>query len=151
MNGKPAVMNVRCPNCDARYELGENPRISGEVKVRCPRCRGVFTVPARSPGAGDVPPDGPPEPAPAPSRPRRLVKDPELAQRLARAMVSEILLNAPRGNGEAGGETALRRFGPAIASAYALYQERVSPDLSASTKIFREAVNDILGRGRRLL
>jgi len=66
-------------------------------------------------------------------------------------MVSEILLNAPRGNGEAGGEAVLSRFGPAIASAYAQYQERVSPELSGSARIFREAVNDILGRGRRLL
>jgi hypothetical protein len=80
-----------------------------------------------------------------------VVKDPDLARRLARAMVSEILLNASSGNGEVDPSAALSRYGPAIASAFAMYQDRVSPDLPSGTQIFRDAVNDLIGRGRRLL
>jgi hypothetical protein len=67
-------------------------------------------------------------------------------------MVSEIVLNR-RGERDAAlvEGTVLTRFGPAIAAAYRLYGDKLVPELSGSRRIFRDAVNDILGGGRSIL
>jgi hypothetical protein len=71
---------------------------------------------------------------------------------MARAMISEMLLNrrierdASREDG-----TVLSAFGPAIAAAFDIYREKVSPDLAVAPRLFREAVNDILGGDAPLL
>jgi len=138
------VIEVRCPNCDSRTSWGGSPR-RARTSGSAARGAGPFSRAAarRESGPGGVESAG--------ARARRVVKDPELARRLARAMVSEILLNASSGNGEVDPSAALSRYGSAIASAFAMYEERVSPDLPSGKQIFREAVNDLLGRGRRLL
>mgnify|MGYP001136468676 CR=1 FL=1 len=43
------------------------------------------------------------------------------------------------------------RFGPAIAGAFEVYREKVSPDLPAAPTFFRDAVNEILGGGSVVL
>jgi hypothetical protein len=71
---------------------------------------------------------------------------------MARAMVSEIVLSREDDRKEGRRtETLLSRFGPAIVVAYEIYGRKVSSDLPAFRQIFRDAVNDVLGGGRKLL
>lgn len=167
-------MIVRCPDCGARYDVSTEGMDTAVLKVRCPRCKAVFPVrPARPEtvlaafGSGpavkkEVPakaeraePEGAaPEAAPASPRRRETppITDPRVARRLARAMVSEIVLNRQADKQEALGDgTLLSRFGPAILSAYREYEKRVSPRFPGSKRVFREAVNEILGDSRPLL
>jgi predicted Zn finger-like uncharacterized protein len=139
---------VRCPDCRAKYEVTIEREMEPSQKVRCPRCKAVFPVTGRetlrsdSPGEGGVVP---------PVR-RSRITDPGLARRLARAMISEFLLNH-REELETAAEEGrlLARFGPALVQAHDLYQERVSPDLPGASRTFREAVNDLLGQGTPIL
>ena len=136
-------MIVRCPDCRTEYDVTPAERLESGTRVRCPRCRAVFGLPAPVP-AGGVPTPGP--------RPRSRIADPMLARRLARAMLSEIVLNR-RGERDLALEsgTVLTRFGPAIAAAYRIYGDKVASELPGSRRIFRDAVNDILGGGRPIL
>lgn len=138
---------VACPDCEAKYEINSPRSVAGEVNVRCPRCRSVFPVRGGEPAPATT---GRRMAAVGPAR--KQVTDPALARRLARAMISEMVLNRRRERDEALHSGAvLSRFGPAIAGAYDLYSGKVSPHLGEAPDIFREAVNEILGEGRRIL
>jgi predicted Zn finger-like uncharacterized protein len=140
-------MIVNCPDCGATYEITHQKEWGAAVKVRCPRCKAVFPIPEAGAPARAERTAAPPRQA---ARPR--IVDPVVARRLARAMVSEIVLVREREREEALREhTLLSRFGPAIASAYAVYRGKVSPRLPGSRRIFRDAVNELLGGGEPLL
>ena len=67
-------------------------------------------------------------------------------------MISEMVLNRRGERDEALREgRVLSRFGPAIAGAFSLYRTKVSEDLESGPVYFREAVNEILGEGKRVL
>jgi hypothetical protein len=71
---------------------------------------------------------------------------------MARAMISEMVLNRRSERDEAlRSGTVLRRFGSAIVSAHDAYRSRISPDLAPAPRIFREAINEVLGEGTQLL
>jgi predicted Zn finger-like uncharacterized protein len=134
-------MIVRCPDCRAEYEVDVAKDVEPGTRVRCPRCRAVFPV---------FPTASAPSPPERPSRPR--VTDPALARRMARAMVSELVLNRQQERDRAlGAGTALSSFGAAVTAAYRMYGEKVAPEMPGGKRIFREAVNEILGEGRPLL
>jgi predicted Zn finger-like uncharacterized protein len=141
--GKRTV-TVRCPDCRSRYEIN-SAAARPALRVRCPRCKAVFPVPAPPPPAGTVP-------APRPPREPVKITDPRLARRLARNMLSEIVLNRP-GERERARErgSLLSAFGPAVIEAYRMYAGKVSPGLETSRGIFRDAVNEILGDGILIL
>ena len=139
-------MIVRCPDCRSQYEITTQPKLGTSVKVRCPRCKAVFPVRAvrkKTPverGTSVAQKDPP------------LVTDPKVARRMARVMISEIVLNRQTDRNQAlRTRTVLSRFGPAIVSAYSVYTKKVSPDLKSSRSIFREAINEILGDGSPLI
>lgn len=146
-------MIVHCPDCGSTYDITHELDWGASVKVRCPRCKAVFPIQgATGPNADPTPPRRaePARPARTPARPR--IVDPAVARRLARAMVSEIVLVRERDREEGlRDHTLLSRFGPAIADAYAVYRGKVSPQLPASRRIFRDAVNELLGGGEPLL
>lgn len=162
-------MIITCPDCRSKYEVtGE--RMPGDVtKLQCPRCKAVFPVRWASAGSvavaaageasapapnGGGPAPAPPHPVdPPPPRPSRPpITDPGLARRLARAMISEMVLNRGGERDRALTEgRVLSRFGPSIAGAFTLYREKVSTDLEVGPGLFREAVNEILGKGTRIL
>ncbi len=168
-------MILRCPDCRSTYEVAGDRVPEPGQKLRCPRCKAVFPVasavqadagatspggpvPALPPGPGarsasEPSPDPQPRPeAPAPAPPRPRIVDPALARRMARAMISEMVLNRRSERDEAlRREELLLRFGPAIAGAFDVYRGKVSPDLDAGPRLFREAVNEILGEGQPIL
>jgi len=142
---------VRCPECRSKYEIAAPEALDPLVKVRCPQCKAVFSIRG---GGYSAATGSKPELATVKIsrsvRPR--ITDPVLARRLARAMISEIVLNRREESEEARGEGALlSHFGPALVSAYDVYRAKVSPELVSAPRIFRDAVNDVLGGGERLL
>lgn len=160
-------MIVRCPDCLSKYEIAAARVPEEGIRVRCPKCKAVFPVnrpnpePAVAGTLRDAAAAGAPSRAPQPevppgtdrgddpaARPRRRITDPVLAKRLARAICQEVLLprqEEHRRAVESG--SVLSTFGPAIVSAFALYGEKVAADLPGAERIFREAVNDVLGAG----
>jgi predicted Zn finger-like uncharacterized protein len=155
-------MIVRCPDCRANYEISRPRDLEGKVKVRCPRCKAVFPVDTAADTAadtavdtaGDRQPDPVRNESPIPVRKptRDRITDPTLARRMARAMLSEILLSREEERARAEeADALLSRFGPLIAEAYSLYGERVSRDLPAFRHIFRDAINDVVGGGKQIL
>lgn len=138
---------VRCPECRSKYEVATQQALDPKVKVRCPECKAVFSIRG---GTAPPPAETRTEAVPRSSRPR--ITDPALARRLARAMISEMVLNRRDECEEARSRGAvLTRFGPALVSAYDLYRTKVSSDLASASRIFRDAVNDVLGDGERVL
>jgi len=88
----------------------------------------------------------------SPAPVRRRISDPQLARRLARAMLSEIVLNRRTERDSALEQgNLLARFGPAITIAYRVYGEKVMPELPGLRRIFRDAVNDVVGGGKAVL
>ncbi len=148
-------MIVRCPDCRATYEVTTHKFPEAGLKVRCPGCKAVFPVRAESAAEPDPSRSKSPDrsaPARVAQRPKRRITDPALARRMARAMISEMLLNRrPERDKAVQDDAVLSRFGSAIASAYGIYRDKVSEDLARSPRLFREAVNDILGDGKPLL
>jgi predicted Zn finger-like uncharacterized protein len=143
-------MIVRCPDCRANYEITRPRDLEGKVKVRCPRCKAVFPVDTDRGSEPEPVREETPVVIRKPSRDR--IKDPALARRMARAMLSEILLSREEERARAEeADALLSRFGPLIAEAYSLYGERVSRDLPTFRHIFRDAVNDVVGGGKRIL
>lgn len=78
--------------------------------------------------------------------------DAELARRIARALVSELLMARREARDEALREgRVMARLGPAILVTAERYRERVGAELADGTRHFQDAVNDIIGEGRPLL
>jgi predicted Zn finger-like uncharacterized protein len=100
-----------------------------------------------------------PAPAPAtavldaPSRAKAPAADPssDKARRLARALVSDILVyhRDARDRALADG-TLVQTLGQEIKKSWEVYKERVTPEVANSTNHFREALNDILANGQHI-
>jgi hypothetical protein len=102
----------------------------------------------------------PPAPAPAPGtsetppskRPSFRNQDPEArAQRLARALVSDIVAYNKDKMQQISGAAALRtEFREEIRKSWEEYVEQVGLDLAKSTPYFRDALNEILAKGQKV-
>jgi hypothetical protein len=89
-----------------------------------------------------------PEPeAPAQSSEEQRKQD--KSRRLARALVSDILVynRAKRDAALASGKL-VQELGPEIKKSWEVYKERVTPEVANSSNHFREALNDILADGQ---
>ncbi len=101
----------------------------------------------RLPGSG-----GRPVPAAAHAVTPGAPVEADVARRIARALVSEVLLARREMRNEALREgLLLARLGPAILEAWDRYRERVGAPIAEGTRFFHEAVNDILGEGQLIL
>ena len=117
---------------------------------------------AAAPPAAPAPPSPvPAHTAPAPTRPAPvagrpvnpfLSQDPaQKARRLARALVSDIVVYHPAKRQEGLRDGTLKElFEDEIRKSYEEYTEQVGRDLAESTGYFREALNEILAGGRQL-
>ena len=93
-----------------------------------------------------------PEAAPAgaevDSRPRR---DRDKARRLARALVSDILVyNRELRDRSLREGNLIQALGPEIKKSWELYKEKVTPEVANSTSHFRDALNEILAEGQKV-
>jgi predicted Zn finger-like uncharacterized protein len=75
----------------------------------------------------------------------------EKARRLARALVSDILVYNRESRDKALAEgTLVQTLGQEIKKSWELYKERVSPEMASQTNFFREALNEILADGQKI-
>ncbi len=82
-------------------------------------------------------------------RPRRDRGD--KARRLARALVSDILVyNRDLRDRSLQEGNLIQALGPEIKKSWELYKERVTPEVANSTSHFRDALNDILANGQKV-
>lgn len=171
-------MIIQCQSCAAKYFLPEEKVPDTPLKVRCPKCRGVFALEPRtapvSAGVGaatahkrpaapvatpesdfEIPLAAPAAPAPAPaaaSRRLRGGRGPEdRAKRLARVLVSDILYyNRERRDQALQDGTLMTALGEEIKKSWELYKEKVGPEAAQSTNYFKEALNEILANGQEV-
>jgi hypothetical protein len=122
------------------------------------------TPPVETPAVPESPaPTAPPASAPAPAagsptvEPRRhvnpfLSKDPtQKARRLARALVSDMIVYQPKKRQEALEKGTLKEdFEDEIKKSWEEYTQQVGEDLANSTDFFTDALNDILAGGRQI-
>ena len=96
----------------------------------------------------------PTRPAPVAGRPVNpfLSQDPaQKARRLARALISDIVVYHPAKRQEGLRDGTLKElFEDEIRKSYEEYTDQVGRDLAESTGYFREALNEILAGGRQL-
>ncbi len=160
-------MIIKCQSCTAKYFLPEEKVPSEPLRVKCPKCTGVFTLeprpepvvaaqasmPAGSPAEATMPPlQEAPAPAPSPTgdRPKRGSKE-DRARRLARVLVSDILCyNKDERDAALADGTLMTALGEEIKKSWELYKEKVGPEVASSTNYFKEALNEILADGQEV-
>ncbi len=116
--------------------------------------------PAAPPAAPPTPSAPQPAPRSAPAQPGPggrpanpfLSQDPSLkARRLARALVSDIVVYHPAKRQEGIRDGTLKQlFEEEIKKSWEEYTEQVGRDIAESTGYFREALNEILAGGRQV-
>jgi predicted Zn finger-like uncharacterized protein len=152
-------MIIQCQGCAAKYFLPEEKVPEKAIKVRCPKCQAVFTLAPRveTVPAGALPPPldvDPPVAEATPETPRRRRSGhgkEERAKRLARVLVSDILIYNRERRDEALSEgTLMTTLGEEIKKSWELYKEKVGPEVAGSTNYFKEALNEILADGQEV-
>lgn len=106
------------------------------------------------PAAAPAPAPKPPAPPPAGARPVNpfLSQDPSLkARRLARALISDMVVYHPAKRQEGLRDGTLKElFEEEIKKSWEEYADQVGRDIADSTGYFREALNEILAGGRQI-
>lgn len=163
-------MNVRCSNCNTLYRIDPARIPPGGVNARCARCQGTFRIepaPVAAGGGAAAPAPGGPAPvppaAPAPSAPSGGQaapkpqspfgpQDPEQrAMRLARALVSDIVAyHQDRWERSLAAGTLREDFRDEILKSWEEYVLQVGSERAHGTPYFRDALNEILAKGRQV-
>ena len=135
-------MYLKCPECKTRYEIAAARVPDAGARVRCPKCRTVFQVTRPTNGNG----------ATAPVAANTVVPgapvEPDVAKRIARSLISELVLSRREERDEAlRSGRLLARLGPEIVLLWDSYREKVGEDLAGGTRFFQDAVNEILAGG----
>lgn len=151
-------MNVACPRCRTVYRVDPRKVPARGVRARCSACSEVFAVEA---AAATAPPEAPaptpvappaPEPAPGLEAPSFGVADPQArARRLARALVSDMLVYHPERRARALANGTLRQeFRDEVRKSWDEYVGQVGEEVAHSSAYFRDALNEILAGGARV-
>ena len=131
-------MEIVCSGCRSTYELDDAHLPRRRLRVRCPACgRGL-----RIDGTG-----------------RRRFREPPApddargwAQRLARALISDILIyHRDRRDAALADDRLLVEFGVDLAEAWSAFKTQLGPAAQRWTPEFREAINEILAGGRTVI
>lgn len=174
-------MNIRCPHCQTLFRVDPSRVPARGIRAKCARCGGTFQIAgatAQSAGAPQRKPEeapatatahaAAPRPPEAASRPASAQPEPPgqrpgaqpafgsrdpnaRAQRIARALVSDIVAYHPDRRDQALSAGTLRgEFRDEIMKSWEEYVAQVGQDLAKSTPYFRQALNDILARGQHV-
>ena len=110
------------------------------------------SAPAPASGATSVPAGRPQAPRPAAPINPFLSQDPnQKARRLARALVSDLVVYHPDKRQEGLKNDSLKElFDDEIKKSWEEYTEQVGSELASSTSYFNDALNEILGDGRKI-
>jgi predicted Zn finger-like uncharacterized protein len=162
-------MNSTCPHCGTTYRVDPSKIPPAGVRARCMKCEGIFRVGADAPAApesepalaaaaapaasqGGAPAAVPgPEPVPA-AMPAFGVADPHSkARRLARALVSDIVVyHSDRRDRSLQDGTMRQEFREEIRKSWEEYVAQVGESLARGTPYFRDALNEILAGGSQV-
>jgi len=119
-------------------------------------------LPPAAPAAPTAPPFRPPAVAPAAPEPRKtgplrpvnpfMVQDPkQKARRLARALISDMLVYHPEKRQQGIRDSTLPQlFRDEIEKSWLEYVEQVGKDMAESTPFWTDALNEILAGGKKL-
>lgn len=156
-------MNATCPTCGTTYRLDPRKIPEAGVRARCVRCEGIFPVarvrdeevasssgrPSSPAGEAAAPDLSPPPPEPTPLFG---VADPDArARRLARALISDIVVYHPERRERAAVAGSLRQeFREEIRKSWEEYVSQVGDGVARGTPHFRDALNEILAGGKPL-
>lgn len=169
-------MKVTCPHCATVYRIDPNKVPDQGVQARCAQCPEVFfvrnedlagaevdarreAVSAAAPGPSDesvARPAADTRPSFAPARPTTPPSfgrpDPDAkARRLARALVSDIVVYHPERRDRSLAEGTLRQeFREEIRKSWDEYVAQVGMETARSSPHFQEALNEILAGGRNV-
>ncbi len=127
------------------------PRPAAPAQAFNPPAFSAAPAPASSPPPVSRPAGAPSGPGGRPANPF-LSQDPSLkAKRLARALVSDIVVYHPAKRQEGIRDGTLKElFEEEIKKSWEEYTEQVGREVAESTGFFREALNEILAGGRQL-
>jgi hypothetical protein len=130
---------------------GGPPRPAAPARAQQPAAPPAPPLPPLPPQPAARPPAAPPGPGGRPANPF-LSQDPSLkARRLARALVSDIVVYHPAKRQEGIRDGNLKElFEEEIKKSWDEYTEQVGRDVAESTGYFREALNEILAGGRQV-
>jgi hypothetical protein len=142
---------------DFVIERSTGPRLGSPAAATSPEAFGLENQGAESGFTSTLaPPEpqaAPSAPQPAPSAAPAATVDPkdEKARRLARALVSDILVynRDVRDKALADGNL-VQAMGQEIKKSWELYKEKVTPEVANSTNHFRDALNEILANGQQI-
>lgn len=167
-------MNIRCPQCKTVFRIDPNRIPPSGARARCARCSARFMVrppstPADASPAADA---APATPAAATAATERAAdrtaaetaapgaagvsplgtRDPNArAERLARALVSDIVAYHPERRDRCLAEGTLRtEFRDEILKSWEEYVAQVGMSTARSTPYFRDALNKILAKGQQV-
>jgi len=173
-------MIIQCQGCAAKYFLPEDRVPKASTKVRCPQCTAVFTLSPRLEPARETVPatpsiaaeaavapasavepstiiepavEAPPvtKPAEEKPRPKRGRSKEDRAKRLARVLVSDILVyNRDKHTTALAEGRLMNALGDEIKKSWELYKDKVGPDVAGSTEFFKAALNEILADGKEV-
>jgi len=170
-------MVIQCPQCNKKYRIEEAEVPAGGAAVRCPKCRNIFTiykevspielVPfeevrreevfAPSPPAVEekipTPKMAVPPPPPVTPPPRLEERDEKFqeAKKLARSLVKDIVLyHKERVEEGLKRGTLIQLLGDEIRKSWSFYREQVTPEVLKNSDYFKDALNEILARGKKL-
>jgi predicted Zn finger-like uncharacterized protein len=173
-------MNVSCPECSTVFRVDPDKVPQGGVMARCSRCPGIFRVssvepepsaetpraPASAPARVETPAAAPAADAPAEApkaapaaasvearafSPFGTVDPKARARRLARALVSDIVVYHPERRDRSRRDGTLRQeFREEIRKSWDEYVVQVGADFARETPFFRDALNEILAGGERV-
>lgn len=123
--------------------IGSEPDAAPEIELESPNSTATATVEETPQPATEAPSS--PSPA-AEADPKQ-----KKARRLARALVSDILVynRETRDRALADG-TLVQALGQEIKKSWELYKEKVDPEFATDSNLFRDALNDILADGQRI-
>jgi predicted Zn finger-like uncharacterized protein len=168
-------MNVTCPHCGTVFRVDPAKIPVGGARARCSRCAGIFPVQSAEPAGSAIDLSQPPAPveesrpdvesepqpqpgfptapsavAPAPAAPPVFgAADPNSrARRLARALISDIVVYYPERRERSMRSGSLRQeFREEIRKSWEEYTAQVGDQMARGTSYFRDALNEILAGG----
>ena len=162
-----ASTKVRCPQCTAVFTLSPRleparetvpatPSIAAEAAVAPTSAVEAAVAPtsAVEPSAIIEPAvEAPPvtKPAEEKPRPKRGRSKEDRAKRLARVLVSDILVyNRDKHTTALAEGRLMNALGDEIKKSWELYKDKVGPDVAGSTEFFKAALNEILADGKEV-
>lgn len=133
--------------------VGSDPRSVPEIELESPSVTATMEPEVEATPEPEATTAQPQEPVAAPEMPLAKEVDPaqKKARRLARALVSDILVYNREARDRALAEgTLVQALGQEIKKSWELYKEKVDPDFASDSNLFRDALNDILADGQKI-